>query len=121
MGIYAELQADLAEALDTDLADAAMVLTYIEVTSGTYDPSTGAPSGTTNNYSTRGVVSVIGKQHADGEVLKVGDYAFLILDSEIDATPDVGQIIRYDSKDYIINNVYQDEVNATWVLTGRTT
>ena len=54
MGLKDELDADLQEAFDEDLADAVRTMVY-KVRSTNYDESTGASNDTFTAYDTRGV------------------------------------------------------------------
>ena len=119
MGIYTDIQNDIGEALDNDLSDTAQTLIYVEVTASEYNPTSGKEYKVTNNVSCRGVVQPVDTSHIDGETVLIDDRQFLILDSEIDATPEVGRVLQYDGEDYNINQVLRDPANSTWTIIAR--
>lgn len=119
MGIYADIQQEIGEALDNDLSDAKQTLTYVEITASEYNATTGKEYKVTNNVTTYGVVSPVDSSQIDGESVKITDLSFLILDSDLSVTPEIGRVLQYDGEDYSINTINRDPVNATWNIIGR--
>ena len=82
MGIYADVTKDVAEAFDTDLADAVQAITVIDVGLPTYDPVTGINISTETSYTTRGVVTSLTEDDVNDEALVTNGVTILILDAE---------------------------------------
>lgn len=118
MGLYSEITKDVAQAFDTDLADAVYDLSLITRESN-YDPNTGDPGTIDTTYLTRGVVEPVNSEHVDGEVVRIDDTTFLILRAELVMTPSVGDTIVYDLVQYSINNVAIDPARALWTIIAR--
>ena len=118
MGIYDTITADIAEAFDSDLADAVQAQILVHATTA-YDPDTGAVSSIEAQTLTRGVAEPVTDDMVDGEVIQQADTSFLILDAELSATPKVGDDIILDSIRYSLNTVLQDPARVTWQLIGR--
>ena len=118
MGIKADITVEVGKAFNTALADAVKVLSLTSrVTS--YNPATGSAITIDTVTPSRGVASIVSKEHVDGEVVLLTDTSFLILQDELAATPEVDNTITHAGKDYFINSVKEDPSNATWTLIGR--
>ncbi len=118
MGIYADIQADVGDAFDTDLADAVHAAVLTRKTS-VYDPTTGKPVITTETHDTRCTVEPVSHEAVDGEVTKIGDYTLLILHSELTEIPAIADSVQIDGKAYEVNSVTKDSATAAWTLTAR--
>lgn len=123
MGLRDEVQADIAEAFDADLADAVKPFAggRTEI-SDQYDPVTGSYPETTISYSGRGV---FGGFRADelGEHLKSTDTKLVALQSETLLADDSPATPKVDDR---INNmkvvaVMKDPAGASWTLALRKT
>ncbi|WP_434681359.1 hypothetical protein J3P77_09640 [Pseudomonas sp. R1-18] len=110
MGLRDELQADLAEAFDTDLADAMQAFAGGITLPGTWDPVTetgGEP--VVISYTGRGVFDSYRVDLIDGESIKSTDQLLIVLTNEvIGGVPQVGHKIN----GFDVLNVQIDPVGA---------
>ena len=121
MGIYSDIQDEVSNAMDTDLSDATVALVLKQLYSDDYDPATGTSRKINIETETRGIAVPVDLSLIDGEVLKIGDVQFIILDSELSELPDLGDFIHYGGEDYEILRSERDPAGSTWQLTGRIT
>lgn len=124
MGLRDELQADLAEAFNTDLADAVAVVDGSRSVSGTYDPEKGGSTpATTLHYAGRGVFGQYKAREIDGTRIWSSDVRLKVLQNELfmteagvvtdtPAAPVIGDLIS----GYRVVNVGQDAAKATWTI-----
>jgi len=124
MGLRDELQADLAEAFDTDLADAVSAVEGSRSVAGTYDPVKGGSTpAATLSYAGRGVFGQYQAREVDGTRILTSDVRLKALQNElllrdgeqitdIPATPAIGDRIS----GYRVMNVGQDAAKATWTI-----
>lgn len=116
MGLYDTIQADVKAALQTDLLDAYKTITVTKITSGTYNPTTGAVTEVIDSKAFQGIVL----KHIVGDVLdnaeEVEMLKLLALDSDKPYAFAVDQKITYLGIDYKISGTKTDPVNATWTL-----
>lgn len=124
MGLRDELQADLAQAFNTDLADAVAVVDGSRSVPGVYDPEMGGNTpATTLHYAGRGVFGQYKAQEIDGTRIWASDVRLKTLQNELlmteaggmtdtPAAPAVGDIIN----GYRVVNVGQDAAKATWTI-----
>lgn len=93
MGLRSDIQADIAEAFDDDLADAVKPFDGKREVTGPYDPSIGGPSVTIVEYSGRGV---FGGFRADelNEYIDATDVKLTALQNEVGDDPQVGDRIN---------------------------
>ncbi|WP_343463478.1 glutamate 5-kinase [Pantoea sp.] len=87
MGIREELQADIAEAFDTDLADAVHDFTGSYTVQAGWDPVTETASETTRSYSGRGILSRYELSRIDGANILHGDLRLTALANEVTDIP----------------------------------
>ena len=120
MGLYSSISEALKEAFDTDLADAVKVVELVLVTQ-TYDPANDIPNETITKIATRGVVEPVDNSMVDGEVIRIADTTFTILQSELAAIPTVADAIEVGGLSYSLNTVLADPADVTWVCVGRHT
>jgi cell division ATPase FtsA len=118
MGLKDDITADIAEAFDTDLADAAPQIT-IRRESSVYDTATNKNVVTTTDYLTRGVVVSYDLSEITDESIQPNDIGVLILQKELEVTPSIEDLITVDSTDYRIVRVSRDPIKATWDLQCR--
>ena len=123
MGLRDELQADLAEAFNTDLADAVLAFTGEYMGPGVIDPVTEESTAQPVTYTGRGVLSRYEDSRIDNINIKVGDLRLTVLANEVTDTPDVGhKITAPDLMDrtkqvvYLVKSVRADPASATYRL-----
>ena len=118
MGMREEIQADLAEAFDTDLADAVVPFSGGITLPGTYDPVT---EESTNPvviaYTGRGVMDAFKAQAVDGINILATDQLLIALTNETTGTPAVGHKINGSS----VINVQVDPAGAHYEIQLRKT
>ena len=123
MGLRDDLQRDLAEAFDTDLADAVNPVVGVRKVQGEYDPDSGSTSETITNYAGRGVFGKYLAKEIDGSLIQTTDEKLTILQNELfialageltenPATPVIGDVIGGKRA----MNVSQDPAKATWTV-----
>lgn len=123
MGLRDELTADLAEAFDSDLADAVTSFTGTQQGEGAYDPITGTMTPAVITYAGRGVFSAYDHDMVDGTNILATDERLTVLQAELliteaglpteaRATPAVGDIIEGRA----VVSIWQDPARATWRL-----
>ncbi|MGQ7247594.1 hypothetical protein ACUN9Y_09665 [Halomonas sp. V046] len=120
MGLRDDIQADIAEAYDSDLADAVRSFTGSREIAGEYDPDTGSSSTTTVTYTGRGVAGGYSVEEVDDQHIRRTDVKIsgvlqneLILDADqTPATPKIDDTID----GMLVVNVGQDPAKATWTI-----
>ena len=113
MGIREEIQADLAEAFDTDLADAVQPFTGGVTLPGTWDPVTEESTGeVVIAYSGRGVFDGFKIAMVDGINIKSTDQLLIVLTNEVTGSPQVGHKIN----GFDVLSVQQDPAGAHWEI-----
>ncbi|WP_248920455.1 hypothetical protein [Pseudomonas entomophila] len=127
MGLRRELQAELAQAFDTDLADAVAVVDGSRSVPGTYDPEKGgsAPAATLH-YAGRGVFGQYKAREIDGTRILATDVRLKALQNELfvkdgDAVTEVPAIPAIPAigdriSGYRVMSVGQDAAKATWII-----
>ena len=122
MGIRDDLQADIAEAFDGDLADAVNSFTGSYQTAGTYDPITETTTGSTVTYSGRGVLASYVLNRIDGVNILHGDLKLIALVNEVTDKPAVDHIItapdlvKGTSQTYKVITVKTDPAQASYTI-----
>lgn len=141
MGLRDELQSDIAEAFDTDLADAVGNFVITEQVAGQYDPVTGTTPTDRQDYYGRGVFGSFSQEEIDGQHITSTDIKLTLLSNELldeagsPAVPKVGLTLinngdginnwfryffqTYD--DYRVEGVMKDPASATYTLVLRKT
>lgn len=123
MGLRDELQADLAEAFNTDLADAVSPVEGSRAVKGDYDPAIGGSPETKVFYTGRGVFGQYKAREIDGARILASDVRLKTLQNElfmqeggvvttIAAIPAINDRIS----GYRVVNVDQDAAKATWTI-----
>lgn len=123
MGLRDDLQRDLAEAFDTDLADAVNPVVGVRKVQGEYDPDSGSTSEAITNYGGRGVFGKYLAKEIDGSLIQTTDEKLTILQNELFITlageptetlaiPEIGDAIGGKRA----MNVSQDPAKATWTV-----
>lgn len=115
MGLRADIQGDIAEAFDADLADAVLPFDgeRVEI-SDDYDPDTGSYPETKVQYSGRGVFGSFNAETL-AEHLRVTDTKLTALQNEVTDTPKIDDTINGKT----VKDVRKDPASATWTLALR--
>ncbi|HDS1770633.1 glutamate 5-kinase [Pseudomonas putida] len=121
MGLRDELQADLAQAFNTDLADAVLAFTGEYMGPGVVDPVSETTTAQPVTYTGRGVLSRYEDSRIDNINILVGDLRLTVLANEVTDTPDVGHTItspdlmdRTKQVVYLVKSVRADPASATY-------
>lgn len=121
MGLRDELQADLAQAFNTDLSDAVLAFTGEYMGPGVIDPVTEESTAQPVTYTGRGVLSRYEDTRIDNINILVGDLRLTALANEVTDTPDVGHKItapdlmdRTNQVVYLVKSVRADPASATY-------
>lgn len=93
MGIRDEIQADLAEAFDEDLADAVVPFSGTYMGPGVWDPVNETTTAQPVTYTGRGVLDSYDSRRIDGVNILVGDVLLICLANEVTDRPAVGHQI----------------------------
>lgn len=97
MGLRDDLTADIAEAFDTDLADAVTEFTGTRITGeGTYDPITEEWTPGTLTYTGRGVFGGFGIDMIDGVNILRTDTKLTALQAEVIRAPGIPETPAVD-------------------------
>lgn len=96
MGLRDEIQADLAEAFDEDLADAVSTFTGTYMGPGVWDPVNETTTAQPVTYTGRGVLDSYDSRRIDGLNILVGDVLLICLANEVADRPAVGHQITVD-------------------------
>jgi hypothetical protein len=118
MGMREEIQADLAEAFDTDLADAVVPFSGGITLPGTWDPVEEVSADpVVIAYTGRGVMDAFKDQVVDGINILATDQLLIALTNETTGTPAVGHTINAFS----VINVQKDPAGAHYEIQLRKT
>ncbi|MDL2186715.1 hypothetical protein P5706_21225 [Pseudomonas sp. ChxA] len=114
MGLREDIQKDLAEAFDTDLADAVQPFAGGVTLPGTWDPVTEAAGPpVVIAYTGRGVFDAFKVDRVDGVNIRATDQLLIALTNEtIGGTPDIGHKIN----DFDVINVQTDPAIAHYEI-----
>lgn len=93
MGLRDDIQADLAEAFDDDLADAVSEFTATYMGLGVWDPVNETTTAQPVTYTGRGVFDSYDSRRIDNINILVGDVLLICLASEVTDKPAVGHEI----------------------------
>ena len=119
MGLLSDLQSELADAFDDDLADAVQEFTCLkEVKSGTFDFETQTyPTVTTTAYSGRGVLfGNYAKELIKPVDYQVDDSRAIVLQNEVTATPQINDELTTTKGVFKVISMNADPVDATYTL-----
>lgn len=124
MGLRDELQADLAQAFNTDLADAVSAVDGSRSVPGAYDPEKGGSvPASTLHYTGRGVFGRYKDREIDGTRILASDVRLKVLQNELlmkdggtvtedHAIPAIGDRIS----GYRVVDIGQDAAKVTWTI-----
>ncbi|RNF73194.1 glutamate 5-kinase [Pseudomonas putida] len=96
MGLRDDIQADLAEAFDDDLADAVQAFTGSYMGQGVWDPVSETTTAQPVTYTGRGVFDNYDSHRIDNINILVGDVLLICLANEVTDKPAVGHEITAD-------------------------
>lgn len=121
MELRAEIQADVAEAFDTDLADAVQTMILVDNKNSVYNPNTGVYTETGLTYSTRGTISYFTQLEIinSGGSIDITDNKVLILANEVDVIPITDYLLRVGSAEYRILKTKMDPAKVAYILQVR--
>ena len=121
MGLREELQADLAQAFNTDLADAVLAFTGEYMGPGVWDPVSETTTAQPVTYTGRGVLSRYEDRRIDNINILVGDLRLTALANEVTDIPEVGHTVtapdlmdRTKQVVYMVKSVRADPATATY-------
>lgn len=117
MGLRDELSADIAEAFDTDLADAISEFTGSRFEpSGPPDPINQTQPGETITYAGRGVFGSFGIQVSEALNIPRTDIKITALQAEVENMPKIDDDIERGGVEYRVIHVGQDPAGASWTI-----
>jgi len=120
VGLYNDLQTDLAKAFDSDLSDAVIPISIVSETVSSYDPVLGQQVSTKTTVETRGVAIKDAFGQDPDDPLKVGFLSFLILDSEKKVDKfEIDMEVTVRDESYIIAGVSLDPASAAHTIVCR--
>lgn len=116
MGLRDELQADIGEAFDTDLADAITTFTCSkEIQSGDFDFETQTyPVVTVEQYSGRGVFGSYKRDLVKPIDYQIEDVKATVLQNEVTGVPQIDEVWVAGGQ-FKILNVGKDPSGSIWV------
>ncbi len=128
MGLRNDIQADISEAFDQDLADAVKPFTGEREVAGEYDPVTGTTPNSTVNYQGRGVFGSFSTEEIDGQHILANDQKLIAMQNEIvlvvDSEPSTDRAApKIDDKinGLDVIQVRKDPADASWIIQLRKT
>lgn len=115
MGLREELQADLAEAFNEDLADAVHTFTCERISKTKWDPKTETHVQVKENYTGRGVLFGSYKQY---EIQTLGvlatDKKATVLQNEVNMAPKIDDEWVTSLGTFRIKHIQQDPAASIW-------
>lgn len=117
MTLRDEISADIAEAFDTDLADAVSAFTGSRFEpSGPPDPINQTQPGETITYTGRGVFGSYGVQVSEALGILRTDIKLTALQAEVTGQPKVDDDIIRGTERYRVIHVGQDAAGVSWTI-----
>ena len=123
LGLRDELQAELAEAFNDDLADAVNAFSGKYVIEGDdWDPVTETGNNIDVEYSGRGIFSRYALSKIDNINILSGDLKLIVLTNEVSGIPLVNHtittkdLVTHELRAYIIKSVETDPTGATYSI-----
>ncbi|WP_081034416.1 glutamate 5-kinase [Acinetobacter nosocomialis] len=115
MGLRDEIQADITEAFNDDLADAVHSFTCDRVVSTKWNPKTNSSENVIEHYEGRGVLFASYNQY---EILTLGvlatDKKAIVLQNEVTKEPMIDDEWSTAQGTYRIMHIKQDPISASW-------
>jgi len=119
VGLYEELQNDIGEAFDTDLADAVRNIDFITVVD-VYDPVTMETTQTQTTVTVRGVVESDFEGERIDEATLNNNIKILVMDRDKDTLEFyVDMIIKDGTESYKLKAFNSDPAKASWTVYAR--
>lgn len=115
MGLKQEMQKDIADEFDNDLADSIKKLQLI-VSISIYNTDSGTNVVSEKVYQTRGMISGYTAKEigvANGAI-KEGYFKCIILENEISIVPKIDSIINENGTRYLIKKMNADALNVAY-------
>ncbi|MCP3665746.1 MAG: hypothetical protein GY696_25165 [Gammaproteobacteria bacterium] len=119
MGLRNTVQIAVGLAFDNDLSDAVKTFTYKSVTGAAYNPANGGNTPTYSSVSSRGVFDRYSLDELHMAGITPEDIKVLILQNELSVTPDVDDIIVYNTIQYKVISRRRDPAEVAWELQCR--
>lgn len=119
MGLRDEIQADIAEAFNTDLADAITPFTCIRITKGNWDPVEETYNETRFEYSGRCIFGFYNQQEVvKSTILNIleTDRKATLMQSEVTAEPKVDDEWRIEGKLYRVMYIKSDPTKLVYTV-----
>lgn len=115
MSLRGEIQADIAEAFNEDLADAVHPFTCDRVVSTNWNPKTNSSENVIEHYEGRGVLFASYNQY---EVLTLGvlatDKKAIVLQNEVTKVPKIDDEWSTAQGTFRVMHIKQDPIEASW-------
>ncbi|MFX6096988.1 glutamate 5-kinase [Acinetobacter baumannii] len=115
MGLRDEIQADIAEAFNDDLADAVHSFTCERISKTNWDPKTNTSENVIEHYKGRGVLFGSYNQY---EILTLGvlatDKKAIVLQNEVTKEPMIDDEWSTAQGTFRIMHIKQDPIGASW-------
>ena len=118
MGIKSKIQSKVGNAFSNSLSDA---VSNIKVRHNEYtiDPDTNTTSNYIAEYSVRCIVGNYKQKEINNSSIMPTDIKVLIIQSELNYTPSVDDLIFHNQIEYKVVTIMKDPVSAMWVLQCR--
>lgn len=115
MSLRDEIQADIAEAFNEDLADAVHTFTCDRIVSRNWNPKTNTSEDVVERYEGRGVLFGSYNQY---EILTLGvlatDKKAIVLQNEVSKEPMIGDKWNTSQGVFRVMHIKQDPISASW-------
>lgn len=115
MGLREEIQADITEAFNEDLADAVYSFKCDRVVTTKWNPKTNTSEDVIESYKGRGVLFGSYNQY---EILTLGvlatDKKASVLQNEVSMVPEVDDEWVTEQGTFQVKHIKQDPISATW-------
>lgn len=112
MSLNGEITADIANAFDTDLADAVTEFVAIRRVHGTNDWAINDNTGKDKAYQGRGVFGSYSAYETDGQVIGIHDVKLICLQSEVTGTPMIDDVIN----DMRVLSIAKDPADVSYTI-----
>lgn len=112
MGLNQEISHDIANAFDTDLADAVTSFTAIRRIKTDDDWLENGNNHSETTYQGRGVFGNFNQSEIDGQSILITDIKLICLQKEVTDTPAIDDVIN----GYQVVAMKKDPANVAWVV-----
>lgn len=110
--MYDDITNEIAEAFNTDLADAVSSFVAKREITENYNPSTGDVEEGVFSYSGRGIFSSYSLKDIDGTLVLQNDQKLIALQADVTAIPEKGDIVN----GLTVISISKDPANTTWTI-----